>query len=228
MVQSIDTKTTLGIVFATALVVANVTAAKLAFFQLPYVGGVAVPAGFVAIGVAFLASDLLSELYGPDAAHQVVNATVLALVVGYGLIYAAIWLPVAPFFEANAAYETTLGASATIVLASICTTLVSQHVDVRVFHWLREVTAARHKWLRNVGSTSVSQFVDTAVFILLGFAVFPLVFGGTTTPLAVLPELVVGQYVVKLVVAGLDTPVFYLVTAAADGDDVDGRDVVAD
>jgi len=202
------TKATLTVTFAVSLAIANVTAAKLAFFDLPVVGGVAVPAGFLAIGVGFLCTDLLSELYGKDTARSVVNGTVVALVVAYGLIYSAIWMPVAPFYPAHEAYITTLGSSANIVLASILTVLVSQNIDVSIFHRIAARTDV--KAARNVGSTAVSQFVDTALFIVLGFVVFPVVFGGTLTPLAAIPSLIVGQYVVKLVVALGDTPLFYL------------------
>jgi len=201
-------KATLTTVFAVSLAIANVTAAKLAFFQLPVIGGVAVPAGFLAIGVAFLCTDLISEFYGKETARAVVNGTVVALVVAYGLIYAAIWMPVAPFYPVHSAYVTTLGASANIVLASIITVLVSQNIDVSVFHAIAERTDARAA--RNVGSTAVSQVVDTSLFIILGFVVFPTLLGGTVTALAVVPSLIIGQYVLKLVVVLLDTPVFYV------------------
>jgi len=206
------TKTALTIVFGVAIAIANVTAAKLAFFQIPFIGGVAVPAGFVAIGVAFLCSDLLSELYGRDVAHTVVNGTVIALGVAYGLMYVAVAMPAAPFYEDAQAYQTVLGASGTIVLASILTTLTSQHIDVAVFHRLFEATGGRYKFVRNLGSTTVSQLVDTTLFIVLGFVVLPRILGGTISPLAAVPSLIIGQYVVKLVVAALDTPVFYVVS----------------
>lgn len=194
--------------FAVSLAIANVTAAKLAFFDLPVVGGVAVPAGFVAIGVGFLCTDLISELYGKETARSVVNGTVVALVVAYGLIYTAIWMPVAPFYSVHSAYVTTLGASANIVLASIVTVLVSQNIDVSVFH--RIAARTEIKAARNIGSTVVSQFVDTTLFILLGFVVFPFAMGGSVTPLVAIPSLIIGQYVVKVVVALGDTPLFYL------------------
>lgn len=213
-------KTTLGIVFATSIIVANLVATKIAFFTLPYLGGVAVPAGFAAIGVSFLCTDLLSELYGRDAARDVVNATVVALGVAWLLVYAAIAFPAAPFYENAAAFASIFGASSTIVVAGILTTLVSQHIDVSVFDWIRGYTGVSHKWLRNLGSTTISQFVDTTVFIVLAFAVLPLILGGTTTPLAALPSLIIGQYVVKLVVAVCDTPVFYVFAAWTDTETV--------
>lgn len=200
--------------FAVSLAIANVTAAKLAFFAIPVIGGVAVPAGFLAIGVAFLCTDLISELYGKEIARSVVNGTVVALIVAYGLIYAAIWMPVAPFYEVHSAYTTTLGASANIVLASIVTVLVSQNIDVSVFHRIAARTDI--KAARNVGSTVVSQFVDTSLFIVLGFVVFPAVLGGQITPLVTVPSLILGQYIVKVVVALGDTPLFYLFSSFTD------------
>jgi uncharacterized integral membrane protein (TIGR00697 family) len=102
------------------------------------------------------------------------------------------------------------------VIAGILTTFISQNIDVSIFHRLRAFTGGSHRWLRNLGSTSVSQLVDTAVFITLAFVVLPRVLGGTVSPLAAVPGLIVGQYVVKLIVATLDTPIFYAVTSVVE------------
>jgi len=63
--MNIDLKSTLTTLFAASIVLANVTAAKLAAIPLPGLGEVVVPAGFIAFGVAFVCSDLLVEFYGP-------------------------------------------------------------------------------------------------------------------------------------------------------------------
>jgi len=106
------TKPTLTALFAGSVILANVLAAKLTWFELPVLGGVAVPAGFVAFGVAYLASDLLVEYHGREYAAAVVNGTVLTLVVAYGLVFLAIWMPSAPFYEGQQAFVSTLGDSA--------------------------------------------------------------------------------------------------------------------
>lgn len=211
-----NTKTTLTILFGVSIAVANVTAAKLAWFELPGLGGVAVPAGFVAFGVAFLCSDLLVEFEGREYAHDVVNGTVFALVAAYGLIYVALAMPAAPFYGDTAAFESVLGSGGAIVAASVVTILVSQHVDVGVFARIRDTTGARHKWARNLGSTATSQGVDTVLFITLAFAVFPYLQGGEVLWGVPLVLTIVGQYVVKVAVAVMDTPVFYAVTALRD------------
>lgn len=209
-----NSKALLGIMFATAIVIANLVATKVAVFDLPLFGAVAVPAGFAAIGVSFLCTDLLGELHGREAARDAVNATVVALAVAWGLVYGAVAFPAAPFYQDAAAFNRIFSASGTIVLAGITTTLVSQNIDVAIFHRLKSLTGGDQKWLRNLGSTGLSQLVDTSLFIILAFALFPRLpfLSGTITPWAAIPSLVIGQYAVKMVVAALDTPVFYALT----------------
>lgn len=208
-----NTKAILTTVFAGSVVLANILAAKLTFATIPILGGVAIPAGFIAFGVAYLASDLLVEFHGKEVAHSVVNGTIITILLSYALIFVAIALPPAPFYGGQGAYESVLGNSASILLASVVALGVAQHIDVRLFARLREYTDGRHKWLRNCGSTGLSQLIDTSIFIGLGFAVFPaLGFGGTATWGIDLLLIVIGQYLFKLLVAGLDTIPFYLLT----------------
>lgn len=212
-VQTEDTKAVFTAVFAGCIVLANVLAAKLTWIELPGIGGVAVPAGFVAFGVAYLASDLLVEYHGHEYAASVVNGTVLTLTVAYGLMYMAIWMPSAPFYDGQGSFVATLGDSASIILASVVALAIAQHIDVRLFADLKSRTAGRRRWIRNCGSTAASQGVDTVVFIILGFAIFPaLGFGGDPTWGWGLVSIIAGQYIVKLLVALVDTIPFYAVT----------------
>lgn len=213
----------LGVLFGVSIITANVTAAKLAYFDLPVIGGVAVPAGFIAIAFAFLCSDLMAEIYGKDYAHKVVNATVISLGIAWALIWAAIYLPAAPFFEAHDAYVLTLGSGSGIIIASIVTVLIAQHIDITVFHRIKDATGDKHRWARNLGSTSLSQLVDTIIFITLAFAVFPTFFTGDPVYGMALLSLIAGQYIVKLGVALLDTPVFYFITSVRQWRETDSK-----
>ena len=211
--QTEDTRAIFTAVFAGSVVLANVLAAKLTWIELPGIGGVAVPAGFVAFGVAYLASDLLVEYHGKDYAATVINGTVITLIIAYALVFLAIWMPTAPFYDGQEAFVATLGDSASIILASVVALALAQHLDVRLFANLKNRTAGGHRWLRNCGSTAVSQGVDTVVFITLGFAIFPaLGLGGDPTWGWALVSIVAGQYIVKLLVALIDTLPFYAVT----------------
>lgn len=105
-----------------------------------------------------------------------------------------------------------LGASTNIVLGSLAAYLISQNWDVIVFHHLREATDGAQLWLRNIGSTATSQLIDTVIFVGIAFVLAPqLLTTGAVLPTKVILQLVVGQYLLKLFIALLDTPFVYAV-----------------
>ncbi|MFB6075428.1 MAG: queuosine precursor transporter [Haloarculaceae archaeon] len=202
-------------VFVTALITSQVTASKLVGiglpFSLPLAGGtLIVPAAAFAYAITFFASDCYAELYGRRAATRLVNVAFLMNLVLLALVWLAIRAPVfvgSPVGQAP--FERVLGASTGVVLGSMLAYLVSQNLDVLTFHRLREYTDGDALWLRNVGSTLTSQFVDTVIFITVAFVVFQGMGAGAAA------GLIVGQYLVKLGVAVLDTPFVYAVVGAA-------------
>ena len=204
-------KTTLTVLFGISIVVANITAAKLAFIPLPVLGDTPVPAGFVAFGAAFLLSDLLTEYYGEKYASKVIYSTVAGLVFAYVLVWVSISLPTAPFYDGEA-FDQVMGGSAAVIIASVITLTVSQRFDVWVFSRINDKTNGKYRWLRNCTSTGLSQIIDTVMFITLAFAVFPTIQGGDPMWGMALVATIVGQYIAKLVVAAVDTPLFYLIT----------------
>jgi len=213
----------LAALFVTALVTAQVTAAKLIAVplpaSLPVVGAsILLPGASVAYPLTFFASDCYAELYGKRPAQVLVN-------VAFGMNFVLLALVgltiVAPHGGGvpQETFATTLGASLNIVVGSLLAYLVSQNWDVVVFHRLRDYTAGEALWLRNVGSTATSQALDTVLFVGVAFAVLPAlgVNPGLGLPLAAVAALMVGQYLVKLLVAVLDTPFVYLVVGLARG-----------
>ena len=87
-----------------------------------------------------------------------------------------------------------------IAIASVVTFFIVQFVDVYIFHYLKQ----KHYnlwWLRNNVSTLISQFLDTTIFFTLAFAF--------VLPWAVIVQIMLGNYLVKAVMALADTPLFY-------------------
>ena len=187
----------LAMSFVTLLVVANVIAVKPLEFS-----GWVLPAGTIAYPFTFLVTDAISELYGRRVAIRVVWVGFCMSVAMVILVYVAKILPAAGFWEGQAAFETILGSVPRIVLGSMAAYLVSQHSDVIVFHFLRRVTNGRHLWFRNNVSTMVSQAIDTVLFVSIAFA-------GSVPP-GVLWNMIGTQYLVKLGVAAIDTPLVYV------------------
>ena len=206
----------LAMTFATLVVVANVIAVK------PLdVNGWAVPAGILAYPFTFLVTDTISELYGRKTATRLVWMGLVLSALMVFLVYVAKVLPGAVFWDDQAAFDTILGSVPRIVLASLIAYLVSQHSDVILFHLFRRVTKKRHLWMRNIGSTTISQAIDTALFISIAFT--------GTFPAGEVWTLMYTQYLIKVGVAVVDTPIVYaLVTylsprvAATTGDTTAG------
>jgi hypothetical protein len=186
-------------------------------FTLPLLGWrVPMPlaVGVLPYPVTFLCTDFLSELYGRRRANQVVwmgfalNAWV-ALILWLGGS-----LPVAGGNTDDVfAQVRTLAFAA--IFASMFAYLAAQLVDVHVFHFWKRRTRGKHLWLRNNGSTLVSQLVDTvAVILITHFAASGLPIVASEPLWPQLMTFIVSGYVFKLLVALFDTGPFYMGTSA--------------
>ncbi|SHE69113.1 hypothetical protein SAMN02745206_00680 [Desulfacinum infernum DSM 9756] len=185
----------LNSIFVGSLVIASVLASKIIT-----VFGLVVPAGVLAYCVTFVITDVISELWGRERAASTVLGGFIALLVSLVLVRLAIAWPPAGFWPHDDAFRTVLDSTSRIIVASFTAYLLSQYHDVWAFHLLKRLTRGRHLWLRNNASTAVSQLIDTVVFITIAF------YGS----MPVLP-LILGQWVVKLTIAAIDTPVIYAV-----------------
>ena len=160
--------------------------------------------GILPYPITFLITDLISEIYGKKKANEVVIAGIFAsfFSIGILLISAAV-----PAIEASpiddATFTKVFSLSPLAVLASMIAYLFAQFVDIRIYHFWKNLTAGRHLWLRNNFSTFASQLIDstTVIVLLCLFGVLPwdLFFG-----------LVLSSFVFKVLIAALDTPFLYL------------------
>jgi uncharacterized integral membrane protein (TIGR00697 family) len=208
--------------FTTALVTSQLTATKVLGFSIPVAlpitgNELILPGASFAYALTFLASDCYAELYGRRAAHVLVNIGFAMNFVLLGLVWATILAPAAPSSSVDPdAFRRVLGASTNVVLGSLLAYIVSQNWDVYVFHRLREYTDGSALWLRNIGSTATSQALDTVIFVSVTFYLAPELLGlGSALPVSVLVGLGVGQYLLKLLIAFLDTPVVYAIVGFA-------------
>jgi hypothetical protein len=186
----------------------------------------AVAIGVLPYPVTFLCTDLISELYGQARANAVVwmglllNCWVLFILWMGGILPgfetidpasgklvldAASRQPV--FFEVR-----TFAFGAT--LASMIAYMAAQFTDVWLFHFWKRLTRGRHLWLRNNGSTMVSQIVDSTSVILITWWVGGLAgILNTESPIAgQLFLLILTGYAFKFSMALLDTLPFYYLT----------------
>ena len=190
--------TTCAALFVTCLLTANIIAAKLVT-----VGGVVLPVAIIVFPLSYILADVLTEVWGYAAARRVIW-------LGFAcnaLMVLAIWMggaiPAAPFWRGQAAWEEILGQSPRILAASFAAYLIGEFANAFVLAKLKVATGGRWLWLRTIGSTVVGQGLDSAVFITLAFA--------GSVPAGVLPALVGGQWIVKVLYEAAATPLTYAV-----------------
>jgi len=182
--------------FISSLLLANIMAAKIVT-----IGGLIMPAAVVLYPLTFLFTDVVSEIEGKRHAHTLVimgfcMSLFMVIILSVGGV-----LPPASFWEHQDAYTVILGSTPRIVFASMIAYLVSQNHDVWAFHWWKRRTAGRHLWIRNNLSTMTSQLIDSVLFIGIAFA--------GVYPVKTIAGMILGQYIVKVVIAVLDTPFCY-------------------
>ena len=168
-----------------------------------------VPAGVIAYPFTFLATDLISELFGRKKAQLVVW-------VGFGANFFMLFLMSVNHWLPNSAgvsggldlfegvYEFMVGN----VIASMIAYLIAQSVDVRLFHFWKKKTNGKHLWLRNNGSTMFSQLVDSTAILTILYVAGNL--GENINTIGALIILIINSYFFKFFFALFDTPLMYL------------------
>lgn len=159
--------------------------------------------GSFAHACTFPCTDAVAEVWGPRRARMLVYLGVLVYVVSTAVCYLGTLLPPADGWQHNDAYVVLFESTPRIVLGSIVATIFAQLWDIYVFERVKRLTGERFLWLRNCVSTFGSQLFDTAIF-------YSIAFYGTVTD-DVLLKLIAGAYLLKLLIAIIDTPVVYLV-----------------
>ena len=156
---------TVAAFFVTALVVSNIIAVKLV-----EISGQVFPAGLVIFPLSYLLGDVLTEVYGFRAARAVIWLGFACNLVALGAIQAAIHLPAAGFWPNQEAYETTLGTTWRIFLASLAAYLVGEFANATVLARMKVATRGRWLWSRTIGSTIVGEGLDSLIFVTIAFA----------------------------------------------------------
>jgi uncharacterized PurR-regulated membrane protein YhhQ (DUF165 family) len=196
------------------------------FIQL---GPLALAVGVLPYPLTFLCTDLISELYGRARANFLVTVGLVLNFFILGTMWIASLVPsVGPESQPpwqliqlaeeialpngdavsgsvelfTLLYATTSGA----VFASMMAYIAAQYCDVFMFHFWKKLTGGRHLWLRNNGSTLVSQGVDSFMVITVTFGAQFL--AGAMSAGAML-VLMGSNYLFKMCCALADTPLFY-------------------
>ena len=202
-------------IFCTCLVISNVVACKVLKLNI-FLNGqpITVAGAVICYPITYLITDIVGEIWGKKEANRIVKQGFMCQVIATAIIVLTQHLPgVDP--ETQKSYVALLGQNWIFVIGSLTAYIASQYIDVTIFHKIRDKYIAKHgstkggRWIWNNASTVTSQFIDTAIFITISFGIgFGLLFNDRQA----LFNMIIGQYLVKFVIALLDTPFFYAFT----------------
>ena len=192
--------------FVTVLICSNLIGpAKIAQVDLPLLGAVSFGAGVLFFPISYVFGDVLTEVYGYARARRVIWAGFAGLAFAALMAAIVVALPPAPFWNNQQAYEVAFGTTWRIAAASMLAYFCGEFVNSFVLAKMKILTAGRWLWTRTIGSTIVGEAVDSSLF-------YPLAFYGTgIIPNDKLPQVMLVQFVVKVGVEVVFTPVTYKV-----------------
>ena len=166
--------------------------------------------------IEFVMTDIVNEYFGPKAIKRISYIAITLISYAFLMFYVAIQAPAETSFwtgsqkdagvpDMQLAFAGIFGQGMWIIFGSLVAFLVSQVVDVWVFHKIKKRTGEKHIWLRATGSTIVSQLVDSFIVLFIAFKI-----GKGWSYQRVLAIGLV-NYTYKFAMAIILTPVIYLI-----------------
>jgi uncharacterized integral membrane protein (TIGR00697 family) len=128
----------------------------------------------------FVITDIVNEYYGPKAVRRISFTAIALISYAFLMFFLAIGVPPADFWistgksngidNMQTAFNGIFGQGMRIIIGSLVAFLVSQLVDVYIFHKIKKRTGNKHIWLRATGSTLVSQLIDSYIVLFIAFS----------------------------------------------------------
>lgn len=162
----------------------------------------------------FVITDIINEYYGKKGVRFLSYLTVALIAYTFCMIFAAmnlapadVWLAINNNIQPNinVAFQQIFGQGMNVIIGSITAFLISQWVDMTIFHYLRHRLREKNLGKRALISTIFSQLIDS---FLVSFIAFYLLGNWS---LALLLAILVVSYPFKCLVAIVMTPVLYFV-----------------
>jgi len=169
----------------------------------------------------FVMTDIVNEYYGPKAVRRISYIAVGLICYAFVMFYMAIAVPAEQSFwvgsqreagipDMQVAFSSIFGQGMWIIVGSLVAFLVSQLLDVWVFHRIKKATGQKKVWLRATGSTLVSQFIDSFIVLFIAFHI------GRDWSIQRVLAIGLVNYSYKALMALVLTPVLYFVEARID------------
>ena len=186
--------------FVAVLLISNVASAKILKF-----GPFTFDGGTILFPLSYIFGDVLTEVYGYARSRKVIWVGFFSAALMSGVFALVGALPPAEGWTGQDAYQTILGTTPRIVLASLLAYLAGEFSNSVVLAKMKIATEGRFLWMRTIGSTLVGEGVDTAIFCTVAF------YG--TMPNELLWTIIASNYIFKCGFEAVATPVTYRVVS---------------
>jgi uncharacterized integral membrane protein (TIGR00697 family) len=184
-------------VFVVVLIVSNLVAQKFTEF-----GPFKISAAQLLFPITYIFGDVFTEVYGYSASRRAIWTGFMGSVVMTGMGLFAIWLPPAPDFKNQAAFEALFGVVPRIVAGSLIAYWAGEFANSLTVAKMKLLTNGRFLWTRTVGSTIVGQAVDTTIVVCFIFY---------DQPIGFIWQIIYSGYLFKVVYEVIATPLTYVI-----------------
>jgi hypothetical protein len=193
-------------VILAGIFITNAVVAELIGGKLINVFGVPMSVGILPWPIVFVTTDLINDYFGEKGVRKLSLITASLIAYTFVILFIAMRIPAmqGDKLVSNEQFNGVFGQSMWIIVGSITAFLVSQLIDVSIFHFVKNKTGGKMIWLRSTGSTIISQLFDS--FIVLGIAFW---MTGKMTTEVFIASAITG-YLVKIIIAIILTPLIYL------------------
>lgn len=188
-----------GIFITSAIVAELISCKSVPTFIAPII------AGIVPWPIVFLLTDVMNEYFGKQIVKRLSWIATGMIAFCFLLVFIAVEMPTdSSSYLSDSEFRKAFGGSLPIMIGSITAFIVSQLIDVRLFHFFNKLLKGRWIWVRSTGSTVISQLADGFIVLFIGFYL-----PGTFHFQQILEYWMMG-YAFKLIVAIGLTPLIYL------------------
>jgi uncharacterized integral membrane protein (TIGR00697 family) len=187
-------------VFVAVLLISNVASTKIL-----RLGPFAFDGGTILFPLAYIFGDVLTEVYGYRRSRRVIWTGFFSLGMAAAVFAVVDVLPPASGWALQQSYHAILGQTPRIVLASLAGYFAGEFSNSYILARMKILTRGRWLWTRTIGSTLVGEAVDTLFFLAIAFL--------GVLPLPLLQTVFISNYVFKVGVEVLFTPLTYRITA---------------
>ena len=187
----------------TGLFVAVLLISNIASVKITQLGWLVLDAGTIIFPLSYIFGDILTEVYGYKRARKVIWTGFAAALLMSVVFFIVGMLPSEATWTGQAAYDSILGVVPRIVLASLIAYFAGEFSNSFILAKMKIWSKGKNLWQRTIGSTLVGEGVDTLLFATIAF--------WGVLPFDVFIMLVISNYVFKVGVEVLFTPITYAI-----------------